>query len=389
MLVLAETEASAHNSQKTPTHTILIQTVSLNLMKTEIINNLTRKNHFDRLVSNFKKSDEIVIVSPFISTDKNFFPFNKLKQLQKMTLVTTLKSKSLDQYNKVPIFKNLYDYCNKNSVELNILIENSLHGKIYISKKNGLSSEAIITSANFTNNGLRLNNEWGTIIFDSEIIKNLEENILSRVVLKPLTEKKVDQFLKILKKNPLPKNTNPIDVDLMGEIPIKKNPLRVNDKINYWLKPIGVSGDPISFDEIFDEIDKDLHFSKLKPVGVKIDDILISYAVEHKNILSIYRVKSEVKSTGKKNDRWPYYVVGENLTPFYGQEWSNYGIGISNQKTEVLENGLFNITPSGKNSYGSLMRGADKLRITPEFGQYLIDKIVKIDTEIKTKANTV
>ena len=126
---------------------------------------------------------------------------------------------------------------------------------------------------------------------------------------------------------------------------------------------------------------------RLKPVGVKIDDILISYAVGHKNILSIYRVNSEVKSTGIENDRWPYYVVGENLTPFYGQEWSNYGIGISNLKTEVLNNNLFDITPSGKNSYGSLMRGADKLRVTPEFGQYIIDKIVKIDNEIKTKAN--
>lgn len=356
-------------------------------MNTEIINNLTRKNHFDRLVSNFKKSDEIVIVSPFISTDKNFFPFNKLKQLQKITLVTTLKSKSLDQYNKVPIFKSLYQYCNKNGVGLNILIENSLHGKIYISKKGGLSTEAIITSANFTNNGLRLNNEWGTIISDIKQINNLEENILSRVVLKPLTEKKVDRFIKILKKNPLPKNTNLIGVDLLGKIPIKKNPLRINDKVNYWLKPIGVTGDAISFDIVFDEIDTDLHFSKLKPVGVKINDILISYAVGHKNILSIYRVKSEAKSTGKKDDRWPYYVIGENLTPFYGQEWSQYGIGISNQKTEVLENGLFNITPSGKNSYGSLMQGADKLRITPEFGQYLIDKVVKIDTEIKTRAN--
>ena len=34
MLVLAEAKASAHNSQKTPTHTILIQTVASNLKKT-------------------------------------------------------------------------------------------------------------------------------------------------------------------------------------------------------------------------------------------------------------------------------------------------------------------------------------------------------------------
>lgn len=356
-------------------------------MNIEIINNLTRNNHFERLVSNFKKSDKILIISPFISIDKNFFPFTKFKKLKEITLVTTLKPKSIDQYNKVPIFKNLYDYCSKNEIKLNILIENSLHGKIYISKNKNKFIEAIITSANFTNNGLRLNNEWGTILSEPKKVEELEENILSRVFLEPLTEKKVNTFLKILKKNPLPKNNNPIDVDLIKKHPIKNNPFKVNSKINYWLKPIGIYGNAISFDRIFDIIDEDLHFS-VKPAGIKINDIIITYAVGHKNILSIYRVKSEVKQTGIERDRWPYFVVGENLTPFYGREWANYGIGISNEKTEVLEKGLFNITPSGKNSYGSLMRGADKLRITPEFGQYLIDKIVRIDTDIKTEVNS-
>lgn len=356
-------------------------------MKTEIIHNLTRNNHFSRLIEKFKNSDEIVIISPFISTDNKFFPFKKLKSLKKLTLVTTLKPKSLDQYNKVPFFKYLFKHCNKHKVELILLIENSLHGKIYISKINEQPQEALITSANFTNNGLRLNNEWGVVITDSEQILELEESILSKVVLKPLTENKIDRFIEILEKNPLPKVPNPTDVDLMGKAPLKNNPLKVKSKINYWLKPIGVTGDAIPFDRVFDEIDSDLHFSKLKPVGVKVDDILIAYAVGHKNILSIYRVKSEVRTTGNKNDRWPYYVVGENLTPYYGQEWSMYGIGISNEKNEVLSKALFNITPSGKNSYGSLMRGADKLKITPEFGKYLIDKIVRIDTEIKTKAN--
>ena len=358
-------------------------------MNTEIINNLTRENHFKRLLANFKVSDEIIIISPFISTDEKFFPFRDLTELKKLRLVTTLKPKSLDQYNKVPFFKNLYKRCKEKGVDLEIFIENSLHGKIYISKNNGEYKEAIITSANFTNNGLRLNNEWGTIIKESAQIEQLESSVLSKVVLNPLTESQIDGFLKVLEKNPLPNESNPIVVDLTGDLSIKPNPLEVNNKINYWLKPIGVSGDFISYDRIFDEIDSDLHFSKLRPKGVKINDILITYAVGHKNILSIYRVKSGVKNTGIENDRWPYYVIGENLTPFYGQEWSKYNIGISNQKDEVLNNNLFNITPSGKNSYGSLMRGADKLKITPEFGQYLIDKIVKIDNGIKTKANNV
>lgn len=133
-----------------------------------------------------------------------------------------------------------------------------------------------------------------------------------------------------------------------------------------------------------------LHFSKTRPSGVKKNDILICYAVGHSNILSIYKVKSEIKSTGIENDRWPYYVVGENLTPYYGQNWNKQDITITNQKNEVKKLGKFLVTPSGaENTYGSLMRGADKLRLTPEFGEYLVNKIGKIDIEIKTKANNV
>lgn len=359
----------------------------MSLKNFEIINNLTRENHFKRLIKSFKKSDEIVIISPFISTDKNFFPFQEFTNLEKIVLVTTLKPKSVDQYNKVPLFKYLYDLCRTNSIELEILIENSLHGKIYISKNSGKYIEAVITSANFTNNGLRLNNEWGTIIKDEIQIEQLQSNVLDKVFLRPLSLREINHFLDVLKKNPLPKQDNSIHLDLSKKLVFKSNPFKVSSKVNYWLKPIGVSGDFISFDRVFDEIDTNLHFSKTRPSGVKVNDILIVYAVGHNNIVSIYRVKSEVKSTKIQDDRWPFFVVGENLTPFYGQKWSIYNIGISNQRDEVVKKRLFDVTPSGKNSYGSLMRGADKLRITPEFGHYLIDKIVKIDTEIKTNSN--
>lgn len=313
-----------------------------------------------------------------------------MENIKRLRLVTTLKPRDLDQYSKVPFFKNLFDFCNKSKIELEILIENSLHGKVYISKYDNGESEAIITSANFTNNGLRLNNEWGTKITNQDQITELENGILSKVFLKPLTEKDINIFLELIAKNPKTENTeNPTNLDLSKKLDIKENPFFIEKNINYWLKPIGVSGDNIPWERVFDVIDSDLHFSKLKPKGVKKNDILICIAVGHSNILSIYKVKSEVKYNGDENDRWPYFVVGENLTPFYGQNWNSQDITITNQKNEVIRQGKFNITPSGKNSFGSLMRGADKLRLTPEFGEYLVNKIAKIDNEIKTKANTV
>ncbi|MFD1061621.1 restriction endonuclease PLD domain-containing protein [Winogradskyella litorisediminis] len=354
----------------------------------EIINNLTRDNHLQKLLRSFENAIDILIVSPFISNSFDFFPFEKLKKIKRLTIITTLKPKDLDQYSKVPFFKQLFKFCNNSNIELNLLIENSLHGKVYISKYENGASEAIITSANFTNNGLRLNNEWGTKISNQEKITELENGILSKVILEPLKEKDIDHFLELIAKNPKKEtNNSPTDLDLSKQIDLKANPFLVEKNINYWLKPIGVSGDIIPWDRVFDEIDSDLHFSKLRPKGVKKNDILICYAVGHSNILSIYKVKSEVKYTGNENDRWPYYVTGENLTPFYGQNWNSQNITITNQKNEVIKQGKFNVTPSGKNSFGSLMRGADKLRLTPEFGEYMIEKIAKIDNEIKTTAN--
>jgi HKD family nuclease len=353
----------------------------------EIINNLTRVNHFQRLVQNFEKADEILIISPFIFSSINFFPFEKFQKLRQITLVTTLKPNDIDQYNKVPFFKALYEKTKASNIELTILIENSLHGKIYISKGNDGECEAIITSANFTKNGLRLNNEWGTTINETEKIKEIEDGIMSKVVLKPLTEIQIDEFLRIIEANPNPKIQKSIKLDLSKQLKFKENPLLINDNVNYWLKPIGVTNDLISWDRVFDEVDSDLHFSKLRPKGVKKNDILIAYAVGHLNILSIYKVKSEVKNTGNINDRWPYYVIGENLTPFYGQNWNVQNINVTNQKNDFLKDIGLNITPSGKNSYGSLMRGADKLRLTTEFGKYIINKILEIDNELKTRVN--
>lgn len=358
-------------------------------MTQEIIHNLTRKNHFWRLLKSFDQATEIVIVSPFLSPTLDFFPFKKLTHLRQLTLVTTLKPKESDQFSKIPFFKNLFDLCNHQNIELSILIENSLHGKVYISKQNNISLEAIITSANFTNNGLRLNNEWGTVITSPDQISKLEDGILSKVIFKPLTELDINNFTKIISESTKDESeTSSTKLNLAKDIELKENPFSIGKKQNYWLKPIGVSDDNIPWDRVFDEVDSDLHFSKIKPTGVKKGDIIITYAVGHLNVLSIYKVTSKVHETEIKNDRWPYYVVGENLTPHYGQNWNSQGITITDLRKDVIKKGVFNVTPSGKNSFGSLMQGADKLRLTPEFGQFLISKIARLNNDIKNNANT-
>lgn len=228
-------------------------------MTNEIINNLSRNNHLKKLLESFKSATDILIVSPFISNSFDFFPFKELKKVKRLRLVTTLKPRDLDQYSKVPFFKSLINFCKESKIEFEILIENSLHGKIYISKYDNGKSEAIITSANFTNNGLRLNNEWGTKIVNPEQISELENGILSKVILKPLTENDVDRFIKLIAQNPKKKsNEKSTNLDLSKKLDLKENPFSIEKNINYWLKPIGVSGDIIPWNRVFDEIDSDL-----------------------------------------------------------------------------------------------------------------------------------
>ncbi len=355
----------------------------------QIINNRTRKNHKVALLESFKKADSIIITSPFLASNFDFFPFNKVKHVKEISLITTLKSINDDQRNKVKFFRKLIDFGKKTNTTIRIQVDNSLHGKLYITKIGSNFNQAIITSANFTSNGLWVNNEWGISIDSHEEILNIVGELNRNIRLEQITENKLLELEKKLNTIPQKKTIPSEEFDLSSLLSFKEDPLIIPDNINYWLKPIGAVGHIITWDSKFDQIDTDLHFSDKYPRSVKQGDILISYAVGHKNILSIYRVKSKVNNTGNQGDRWPYYVVGENLTPFYGSDWNNYNITISNQKQEVINAGLFNITPSGKNSFGSLMRGADKLRITKEFANFLIEKVLKIDDEISMKTNNI
>lgn len=353
----------------------------------QLINNRTHKNHEELLKESFSDADNVFIVSPFTSKSFNFFPFDEFRDLKKITLLTTLKPNSIDQVDKVYFINELFNYGIKNNVQIEVLIDNSLHGKIYIFSKNNLYSKAIVTSANFTKNGLVTNNEWGIVVDDKNLVEKIDIDLRNNIVLETLTNAHISKFMKEIDNSNLKLTDNKCNLSLVDNLQIKTNPFNIPKKVNYWIKPIGVTGNIISRDSTYDAITEKLHFSKRFPRAVKEGDIMIAYAVGYKNILSIYRVASKVIPTNIPNDRFPYYVFGENLTPYYGRNWNKYNISISNEKGNALRTGIIKLTPSGKNSYGSLMRGGDKLRITDEFADYVINKIVEINNKISTEEN--
>lgn len=346
-----------------------------------IINNRNSENHEFNLLNYFKSSDEVVIVSPFLSKSFDFFGFTKNKHLNKITLITTLKNDYNDQLSKINFFKNLFKFGKKESIEIEILIDNSLHGKIYIFKKDNEYKNAIISSANFTRNGLKLNNEWGISFDDSIVIENINGNLISNIVLEPITETILNNLEIQFASNPPSKKVIVKTVNLVATLKLKSNPFLIPDKNTIWLKPIGSSEHFINLNENYSDATHDLYFAR-NPRGIKIGDILIAYAVGYKKVLSVFRVISSIKLTSNSSDRWHYYLEGENLTRFYGNEWNKHSIHISDQKHNFILETKLNVTPSGTNSYGTLQRGGDKLRITNEFGNYLVNKIVSINKDI-------
>jgi len=363
-------------------------------MNYKIINNLSgTENHSIRLKELFVDSDTVILTSPFLMTDfADFFGEVNLSQLKKLHLITTLSPKSFDQIKKISSlisFIELPDIKDK-KVKSQISLNNKLHGKIYIFKKDDNYISAIVSSANFTDSGLSRNHEWGIEISDKDEIKKLESSILESIEFSNLSVEEIYRMQKattdFLAKQPQTETRN-IDLKLTDLLSSSSWTSQLNDNIEFWLKPIGVTDNPITEDRLFDKLDDELNFSKLRPKGVKPEDILIAYGVGTTKILSIYRVTSfpisatqEEIEDGDWLERWPWYVQAHNLTPNFGSTWARHNLWINTLKDEFLAtNPDEAITAVGGQTLGALNYGKDKLKLSPNFAKFIIDKVVVIN----------
>jgi HKD family nuclease len=362
-------------------------------MEIELIDNLGQVNHSVKIKDYITTSDMVILASPFLMEDMNdFFAEVDLSNQQGIHLITTLKPKSFDQIKKVSSFSSLFEIpeVQTGQVELKISINNKLHGKIYIFKKNTVSFKAIVTSANFTTNGLNHAHEWGVEFSDINVINSLEAQIISTIQIPEITAEEVIRLRKaadeFLIQQPATEQRD-IDLDLRRIlIPIVPSE-QIEEPFNFWLKPIGVTDDPVSPERQFNQDIDRLNFSKRRPTGVKPNDVLITYGVGTSKILSVYRATSfavhvtpEDLAAAPRMERWPWYVVGQNLTPRYGAVWSRHDLALNNLKSEFLaSNPNGTITAVGGKTLGTIQRGADRVKLSREFASFIIDKVKQIN----------
>lgn len=338
-----------------------------------ILGNHRSINHFEEIVKLSKTSDKLILVSPFLTNDMGVF-LEKMSSLQKLTVYTVFEGYN-DALNKSESVLELYKYCESNSIELTVKINDDLHGKVYLFYKDEKATGCVITSANFTLKGLVNNYEWGVRVSSAEQQKLLRSEIEEM----PVSDVNRNQIEAIHKAAVEFKKNNPIQPEKKFKINkyINIKPAKSgNTRMGYYLKPIGVTSNPFRQGDTLKENDE-IGFGDAANKLNK-GDILLCHSVGTGFLVGYYKITSENSEFKEvnKDDRWPWKVSVEcNSIPF-SQEWWAYEMKTNDLVSEFKA--LYpdkHITYNGGDTLGALQWGRDRVKLTEEFATFLIDKI--------------
>jgi len=379
-------------------------------MTLDMVSNIGKASHSRLIAELLEQADEVVFVSPFLFDD--FGPWIDsldLKELRRFTLITTIVPKGSDQLKKPAALLSLYDGLTERwpTLELIIQIDNKLHGKVYLFKKGGAITDGIITSANLTRSGLNSSHEWGVHTKDSTFLTNLHDEINAAVEY-PLIP--VDLLRKLAlfadhykQKHPEEAEQKDIDASLLKALvkaPKSKNLEKeiVWDNVRHvFLKPWGTKDHPLVKAEqrLFGNQQGVLEFPKGKPNDLGTEDLVVTFGTGCRCVLSVYQILSfpeerskELQSRDENARRWPWFVYGHNYTTLFGNSWWEHDITIDVLRGEFLTAYPGKaITEAGSDSFGALQFGAGRLRVTKEFGRFVVEKIVSKEKVLAREKN--
>lgn len=343
----------------------------------KILNNSDINSHHQCLVSLCSSADEIVMASPFCYSDFSGFAevIKNVNSISNVIFITTAKKNEIA--GKIDSLLSFYKEMERIGVQWQLRVDNRMHGKIYIFKKSSTPFAGVITSANLTYNGMEANHEWGVLIDGVQQLEKIESQIMSdahsiltRELLYEIKDRVNTSFPSGVKM------PEPVIVDIDD---ILHTYLVANDT-RIFIKPIGVSDRPVYKGDYSEETD--LYFSKKRPASVRIGDILITYAVGGRRIISAYRVTSEPKWDEEGEPRWPWYVESDCLTPsLSNHRWEHicpYVTQIANDYAEKYDKP---VTHNGNNHLGALNFGWDKIWLDDEYGRYLLSKLMELERQ--------
>ena len=147
----------------------------------------------------------------------------------------------------------------------------------------------------------------------------------------------------------------------------------------FWIKPVGNPELPVDEDRRYDSSTIRIDFAN-NPLAVKPEDILIIYRIKVSKLLYVAEaLSSSSKATDEEikkepwRMRWSWIIEAKNLTPEYGASWAKYAL-----KPFALAKEYDQRSPTKKAKIGGLKFGSDKMRISQDFGKFLIEKIMQV-----------
>lgn len=345
------------------------------LMK--IITNSDLTNHGQVLSSLYAQADEIVFVSPFCYPDFSEFAeaVANANSIRRVSFVTTLKNDEvIDKIDSLLSFRYEME---RVGLQWNLRLDNKLHGKVYLFKKGGRLFSGIVTSANLTHNGMTANHEYGCLIENADLLSQLETQVMADAVL--CDSSKLDRVNKracAVRSGWPEKNAKTPVVEIDDIIYVS-----IDEQARVFIKPIGDASSPIYKGNYSKKTN--LNFSKKRPASVRIGDIIITYAVGGRKIIGAFKVKSEAHKTSNPQDRWPWYVESENLTPKLSDyKWAEEGISVTGVANKYADDFKIPVTYRGGYNLNALNRGCDKIRLSDDYGRFLLNLIMKREAEL-------
>lgn len=320
----------------------------------------TLLNEFSSLISAAK--NRIWICSPYVGSFNFINKISDGKITNKEISIRFITDKNEISHINYEFFEQLIKIG-----ELRTLA--GIHAKIYI-----VDNKCIITSANLTQTAFFKRYEIGLLLDEQEAKESI--CVYNSYWNKSL---KLDK-LEAIKKLSKPSKNNNDEVSGRQKLPKIWSINKRNKSPQFWLKPIGVSEYPITENQRFSESQERLHFS-VTPLSVEINDILIAYGIGAKRILTIYKVKTkgiklrDEEQTEEWMKRWPHYVIGENLTPYFGEIWMKHNLYAKDLVNEYLENNPSELITLTSKGLGALKHKKDKFRLHPDFAGFIINKI--------------
>lgn len=341
-------------------------------MGVSLLSNCGDYNHYNYLIKYSKMADRIIVISPFLTVDMP-------KILAQMPTIRSVELyTNLDGYGMasavVPAIYKLYEYCYEKEILVSVKYNNRLHGKAYLLYKENENKGCIITSGNFTVNGLKNNYEYGVFLDNESMQKELVNQIYSLNCLE-ITYEEVVKLYKELEEFSQKYSVHNIPVFKASDYISSK--IIMPDNCKFFLKALGNKENPVEQGYI---IDNEIGFSQ-RPSSVSKGDILICCGKKVGNILGGYKVLEDEPKEGivkYGGDRWNFKFVTSCISENYSSHWWDYDIKTSDLVDEYnkIKGQDKHVTARGGDTTYGLQKGY--IEITKEFAQFVMDNILKV-----------